>query len=809
MDRALPPPKTEENPTTPTNKPRVTLSAYVERVKHLQLDPWQLDLCARLERAFWLARAEFFTFKVVDIGAGPAYVVAPSGFKIDKGEFEQNRARGTRAAIHAPPQFGKSIIISQAYPAWILGYDPTHRFRLATYNISHSKAFSEVILNILRSPEHKAIFTDPAGHVPERVATVKWYTNARRVVNDGQSSFTALGLQSGFVGTGADTLLMDDPYKSIEEALSDIIRDKTWRFYTDTAEPRLDIQSNAFIMFHRYHEDDMAGRAIATGDFDLLRYAAEADGDYEDHETGRIFRDPLGREVGEYLSPRKPREYYERQKKNPQVWNSQFQGRPTSEAGDFFNVKMFQEIMPQDVPELIHTVRAWDNAATEGAGAYTVGDKRGVDASGNFYVLDVVREQLNSAQREALQLKTAEEDGKLVSVHAPQDPGSAGKDTAFRFRQALRDFQVFTDPVSGSKEMRAYPYSVNVNGGKYYLVLNPDGSRPDWFKAFINDHKNFPVGTTKDCVDAGADGDKFLNDLFYHGLVVKGFDERTHLVPWSRFRALFGEKIPQEWEVSAAIRVEADASKPSGWAILTRASEAAGIGEVVFVVASARLYTDNRSEVIRSLKSALRLYCEAGEAQVVWLSKNSANIVQLASVKHSLDLDRFEDEQDAGLSETNWYFRKEEGRNPFNPRGKSSHCYVLVEDRQYRSPEDEAGQLSFRQDIISWSYNEKGEPQPFGGVTVDCARMTLYNFALSATEMTKRQRQLSQLPEHLRPEAVKALKGQPGYVEAISAAEHALSQIERRDTANAEEEGKQWSKFMTKPVQNRKYSRRK
>src|SRR5215204_5136364 len=134
--------------------PAVKLADYVEGVKPgVKPDAWQLDLCARIERAFWCARAPvveklYGDYREVNTAKERPYVVTPSGFQIDSEEFKERRGRGTRDAIHAPPQFGKSIIISQAYPAWVLGYDPAHRFRLATYNISHSKAFSEVVLNI-------------------------------------------------------------------------------------------------------------------------------------------------------------------------------------------------------------------------------------------------------------------------------------------------------------------------------------------------------------------------------------------------------------------------------------------------------------------------------------------------------------------------------------------------------------------------------------------------------------------------------------------------------------------------------------
>lgn len=771
------------------------------------LDVWQHDLCSRLEKAFWLARADFFKFKEVNIGAGLPYVEAPSGFRIDLTEFEEERGKGMRAAIHAPPQFGKSIIISQCYPAWILGYEPTHRFRLATYNISHSKAFSEVVLNIIRSPEHTAIFTDPAGHVPPRVSTVKWYTNARRLVNDGQSSFTALGLQSGFVGTGADTLLEDDPYKSIDEALSEVIRDKTWRFNTDTAFPRLGESSNVFIMFHRYHQDDCGGRAIATGTFDLWRYAAEADGDYVDEETGLVYADPLMRAEGAPLSDRFPAAYYARQKQNSQVWFSQFQGRPTSKTGGFFNVSLIKEIRPEDVPRLVHRGRGWDNAYTSGGGDYTVGVLMGMDAAENVYIEDVERGQVGTAERELMQRSAAERDGKLVTITHPQDP-AAGKEIAFNFQQKFHDYNVVLMPTRGSKEKRCYNFSKAVNSGKCYVVLKRDGSRPDWYKPYKEVLKNFPVGTYDDDADASGDVYDHLYKLFHRGLVIKSYDERASLVPWPLFSKRFGEKIPKGWEVSAALRVSADSSLPSGWAILARASEYAQIGEAVFLVASARLYAREPGEVIAGLKAALTAYCELGpeHAQAIWLGRDSEDVIQLAAEKYGLGLARFTDGADAGLAETNWYFQPVSGkRQPFTGADSSPHLFMLADASQIDSPVNERGLLSTRQEVTSWSYNDHGEAQPYGGVTLDCVRMPLYNFALQASPMTKEQRRETLLPEHLREDAIRKSVGTKDFVDNYWAREHALGQQKRQEEKEQLEEKKKWGQVFGMPAQHRRY----
>jgi|SRR5580765_3453479 len=784
---------------------RPTLAEYVAAMKNITLDAWQVDLCNRLEQAFWLAQAQKFRF--VD---HEYYFEAPSGYFIPREEFIAGAYQGVRVAIHAAPQFGKSIIISQCYPCWILGYDPVHRFRLATYNIFHSARFSVVIKRALLSSEHRAFFPSSETNVPAKSKAVEWFTEARTKINDGQSSFSALGLQSGFTGTGADTLLIDDPYKSMEEALSDIIRDKTWRFHTDTASPRLNDQSNEFIMFHRYHQDDMGGRALASGEFGLWRYAAEADGDYVDEQSGRSFPDPLGRPEGEFLSPRFSLSYYTRHKNNEQVWNSQFQGRPVSKAGSLFDVSKIRLLSPAECPQFVHQVRAWDNAATEGGGAYTAGVKMGITATGRFVILNTKREQVGTAERTMLQHSTANEDGLLVEIHGPQDPGSAGKDVAFQFQRELaaKQFNVTVSVVSGSKEMRAYPFSQAVNSGQCDLV--DDGT---WdVKAFKDELHNFPLSTYKDQVDAGSDAYSHLYKLFHRGLVIKNFHPATNLVPWSRFQKRFGPQIRDNWEVSGGIRIEADNSKPSGWVITARAAENADLGEVVFVVASRRDFKNDVNAMLRDFVSSVERFCAKGVKQcgVIWVKKGNTEIVQLAQEKFDLTLYPFDTDEMAGIPETNWYFQYEPQQiNPFYPRIGASHCYLLVDDKQLDVPTDDEGLLATRQELTTWAYSDAGEPQAYGGVTLDCLRMTLYNFSLSATAMTDDERRMSRLGEDLKPAAVLAHLGQVEFIELHMAQKHALNQIKIQDERDRVELAKASRKVVPMPFRRRRSDRLK
>lgn len=777
--------------------PQITLSEYVCRIKctpekRFTLDPWQEDLCQRLEEAFWCANAQKFDFLESISEKYISYLRAPNGFRIDTDRFNRKQNTGTSAAIHAPPQFGKSNIIAVAYPAWILGFDPLHRFRLATYSIMHSSRFSQAILRVMRSAEHRAIFPDPKCHLPIRTKFIEWSTNARLQLNDGQSSFTALGLTSGFIGTGADTLLQDDPYASAEDARSETIRDSTWRFQTETAMPRLREESNNFIMFHRYHVDDQGGRAIASGDFELWRYAAEADGEYEDDESGKRFPCfPVNRLTGEYLSRRYTSHYYESQKKNVDVWNSQFQGRPTSKSGTMFDITRILQITAADLPPLIHEIRAWDNAATEKGGAYTAGARVGIDAVGNVYLLDMKRAQVDTGGRKILQSTTAAEDGLMVPIHYPQDPGSAGVDVAYEFKQKYTraGHTVIVEPVTGNKVLRAHEFSVVVNTGRFFVI---DGDYD--VKAFKNELRDFPlVGLYKDQVDSTADAVNYLIKLFRKGRVIK-VDSDKNVLGWSRFVKRYGERIPNNCEVAVACRIAANSSLPSGWAVVARAAENMKLKETVFIVASARKHVDDPAVILEEIKQAVRRYCAKGMDQCVaiWISRGNDSVIHLAREKYEMHLQEFDGDDHAGLAETSWYFTRLRTPNPFYDSTELANpafrCYILSDDEQLECPSNELGQVSLRQDLLHWSFNSDGKPQPFGGIVLDCVRMTLDKFWLSATSLTDHERRCARLPTHLQRDAILEKLGTPEYPSAYMAQQIELGRIVEEDRLREEQQ---------------------
>ena len=476
LQRQLEPVEIHKRITEDEAKNKIKLAAFVESTSDLILEPWQNHLCDRLEKL--------------------------------------THQTGQRILVHKPPQHGGSVIVSQRLPAYLIGSHPTRRVRLACYNIEHATKFCGINKNIMTSGEYKALFPDKGLYVNPRQSDEEFYTSARKNVRDAQSSLMALGLRTGFVGQGSDDLIVDDPYASPQDAESPAVRASTWLFWIGSAKVRIDTNTNVIVMFHRYNEEDFVGQLIQEeglkakgGDWELISYRAEWDGDVRE-EVGGL--DPINREKGEYLSPRKSSQplYYDGQKKNPKIWQSQFQGKPSNAEGSFFLVNNFV-LVPKAAVQMQKVCLAWDIASSKD-GDWTVGVLMGLGTDELVYVLDVVRFRKTTDDRNREMLLSASSHRLRypdLTVRVPQDPAAAGKDLAVSFQKLFKGFSLKIEGLRGDKEVRADPWSQYVNAGLVRLVTGSTDldKFAVWIKEYIQEHRKFPNSSKKDQVDASSD----------------------------------------------------------------------------------------------------------------------------------------------------------------------------------------------------------------------------------------------------------------------------------------------------------------
>lgn len=170
--------------------------------------------------------------------------------------------------------------------------------------------------------------------------------------------------------------------------------------------------------------------------------------------------------------------------------------------GKMFRREWFKIIdePPTDVP----TVRFWDMAATEedpnkpGKDPdWTVGVRMSY-ADKKFFIEDVRRVRSTPGDVEKLIVQTARLDGRDVEIRMEQEPGSSGKTVIAHYVNVLRRYAFKGVPSTGAKEMRAKPFSSQVQAGNVYLVAGP------WNGDYLDELEQCPGAEHDDQMDGSS-----------------------------------------------------------------------------------------------------------------------------------------------------------------------------------------------------------------------------------------------------------------------------------------------------------------
>lgn len=305
--------------------------------------------------------------------------------------------------------------------------------------------------------------------------------------------YYAAGVGTGIAGFRANIGLIDDPIRSRQDADSELIRDRIWEWYINDFSTRLVPGSRQILIQTRWHEDDLAGRALQHDDWHVISLPAEADDE----------NDPLGRKLGEWLWSDGEYGYgqqlEELKRKTPaRTWSALYQQRPAPEEGDFFKADWLK---PYDKLPALETLRVYgasDYAVTADGGDYTVHIVVGVDPEERMYVLDLWRKQASSDEWveafcdtvvEWKPIEWAEEQGQIRAGIGPF------LDRRQRKRQAWVARTTF--PTRGDKAVRAQSIRGRMALNGLYVPV-----QAHWYPAFRSELLSFPTGKNDDQVDA-------------------------------------------------------------------------------------------------------------------------------------------------------------------------------------------------------------------------------------------------------------------------------------------------------------------
>ena len=408
-----------------------------------------------------------------------------------------------RLMLLVPPRHGKSELASRRFPAFYLGYHPDRQFLSVSATADLAADFGRDVRNLISGAEYGSLFETVLA--PDSHAKGKWHTSAGGL-------YYSVGIGGAVLGRGAHVMLIDDPFASMEEALSEVTRKTVWDWYTGTAYNRLMPGGSIVVINHRMHEDDLAGRLLA-------QQAAGGD-------RWEVVELPAIDEEGAALWPEAyPIAALERFRRNtqPRFWSALYQQRPSPETGDFFKADWLRPYTTAPDRKTLPVYGGSDFAVTADGGDYTCHVVIGIDAEEKPWLLDLWRAQTASD-------KWVEVWCDLVKKWKPygwafeqgQIKSGVGPFLEKRARERKTWTAIETFPTRGDKAVRAQ----SMRGRMAMMGLQVPIREP-WYADLRAELLSFPAGKHDDQVDAlGLVGQ--LLDKMAGGPILK--DEiKTHL----------------------------------------------------------------------------------------------------------------------------------------------------------------------------------------------------------------------------------------------------------------------------------------
>lgn len=437
----------------------------------------------------------------------------------------ENKPREYDLIINIPPGTSKSSICSVMFPAWVWTRMPSARTICSSYAYSLSLELSRLSRLIIKSEEYTSLF-------PEIELTRDQDAKGLFINTKGGKRYCA-SIGGSITGHHGHFLIVDDPMDP-NAAISEKELEGVNKWMVDTLPTRKveKAVTPMILIMQRLHQNDPSGMLLERRREQIENQKKHGTEDSENPivpirhiclpgELSKLVRprsmrkkyingllDPvrLSRSVLEGLKPPNLSEF---------AYSGQIMQSPVPLGGGMFKTDRLTIDIPPPFRKFKQIVRYWDKAGTGGGGAFTVGCLMGIDNQDRYWVLDVIRGQWESSEREKIIKQTSQMDlamlrrggyKKLYRIGVEQEPGSGGKESAQNTVKNLKGFSVKVDRPTGDKVLRADPFSTQVNGENVYL------KEGDWNHLYTEELRFFPNSTFKDQADASSGGFNMLSN---------------------------------------------------------------------------------------------------------------------------------------------------------------------------------------------------------------------------------------------------------------------------------------------------------
>ncbi len=430
-----------------------------------------------------------------------------------------NLPREHDIVVNVPFGCSKSSIISILFPAWVWTFFPEARFISGTHTKELALDLAVKSKGVILSEKYQTLYP----HVKLVKDTEGYFINT---FGGDRLTCTVGGVTP--TGFHAHWILIDDPIDP-QGARSELELDTAKKFMTEIIPGRKvdkDASVTVLVMQRLEYRDPTAV---------MLKLAKDPNVTPVRHVClpGELSEDvsPSIEEIREFF----PQAYIfdnllDSKRLSRRVLNgyrvtlgnsywSQIMQKPTPPGGGMFKSHYFQSRV-KSAPYECKRIRGWDRAATMDGGCATAGVLMAKDKEGRIYVEHVVWGQWEPTERNAVIAATALRDRVRYgpkwepTIYIEEETGSTGKESFQRMQAQLAGYSVRSDKPSGSKDVRAEPWSCACAAANVYLVDNGEGKnlgRADWnVEKYVTEHCLFKpepgkrLGGRCDQVDASS-----------------------------------------------------------------------------------------------------------------------------------------------------------------------------------------------------------------------------------------------------------------------------------------------------------------
>jgi len=392
-----------------------------------------------------------------------------------------------RLIVNMPPRSLKSHFASIAFPAWLLGHDPSAQIIAVSYAQDFADRLARECRRLMLSPFYQSLFATRLSSEKQAVAEFETTENGFRVSTSPPGVLT---------GRGADYAIIDDALKP-DEALSEVRRRSVNEWFDSSLYTRLNNKASGaiIVIMQRLHEDDLVGHLLSSAGWELLAFPAIAERDQVIPYDTPYGPDCYSRKTGEAINPDfESLETLNRTREiiGPYNFAGQYQQAPAPYGGGYVKEEWFRSY--DQLPSGFDTIiQSWDTASVPAElNSYSVCTTWGLLGRAH-YLIDVWRGRLDyPGLKQAVCRLAGIFKANVVLIENRSSGIQLIQELTHEGVRGITKYE-----PTGDKETRMVTQTATIESGRVHLPR-----QAPWLADYLHELVTFPKGTYSDQVDS-------------------------------------------------------------------------------------------------------------------------------------------------------------------------------------------------------------------------------------------------------------------------------------------------------------------